>query len=610
MTNTRTALTATKEKGASRARCSRVRRSAEKKIESNDESDDNHEPDGDEEKAVPTPSLPTANSQMATDANEDATVGGEPPRMEDPTALFEGEDWLAPAKPDQLMEETGPRGRGAVAAARTSGDLGNADEMDLQGLGEALRKMYNRVCTLQREHTPEARAPQLETDEQRVMEELPNDDDERAEYGRDARPRYQDVEDSGGGRRAPRHHEHEREAPERAVRRRHDEAERRDRGRRHENEQERRGSRSRSEARRRGEPQEHHDRHPVQRRAQQSGDPSGDDSSDDSERGRRGPPSDSGSSSETSSGSSSDESDQSGSRSARRGYERRDRYEQRDRHGRPEQREREERRRRATQRGIKDLELPVFTPEAGISVSTWIDRIDLALEGARESGRGDWSDKSLYFILGNKLAENAARWWVNRDRRTPARERTWTHLKRGQLQMYAPPQNLEDAEWRVNTRMMIAGESYADYAAGLREAADRNPVEERVFLVQFYRNLDRTTRQLVKQQSVPRTLEKAVEKATQLSNQLENVARGMHNIGQTFPAAHVTHLLQVNNPSGTTVMIPDAGRVSVPGEVAGATTETGGRTTADTAEQLGLFTKLQGVYNRLTGMTQMIPGRR
>lgn len=37
---------------------------------------------------------------------------------------------------------------------------------------------------------------------------------------------------------------------------------------------------------------------------------------------------------------------------------------------------------------IKNLELPTFTPSPKVSVSTWIDRVDLALEGARSSGRG------------------------------------------------------------------------------------------------------------------------------------------------------------------------------------------------------------------------------
>ncbi|GMF56305.1 unnamed protein product [Phytophthora fragariaefolia] len=48
-----------------------------------------------------------------------------------------------------------------------------------------------------------------------------------------------------------------------------------------------------------------------------------------------------------------------------------------------------------------------------VSVATWIETVELALQGAKESGRGEWGDKALYFILGNKLIESAATWWVN-----------------------------------------------------------------------------------------------------------------------------------------------------------------------------------------------------
>ncbi|KAE9052466.1 hypothetical protein PR001_g470 [Phytophthora rubi] len=85
---------------------------------------------------------------------------------------------------------------------------------------------------------------------------------------------------------------------------------------------------------------------------------------------------------------------------------------------------------------VKDLELPTFTPLPKVSVSTWIDRVDLAMRGAAESGRGKWTDKALYFILGNKLMENAAKWWVDIDRRLYDRKWTWTYLKKAFLRRY------------------------------------------------------------------------------------------------------------------------------------------------------------------------------
>ncbi|KAE9033726.1 hypothetical protein PR002_g8522 [Phytophthora rubi] len=88
-------------------------------------------------------------------------------------------------------------------------------------------------------------------------------------------------------------------------------------------------------------------------------------------------------------------------------------------------------------KSVKDLELPTFAPSAKTSVSTWIDLVDLALKGAEESGRGKWSDKALYFIMGNKLVDDAAKWWVNMNRRLPERKRTWTNLKKALLRHYA-----------------------------------------------------------------------------------------------------------------------------------------------------------------------------
>ncbi|ETP25492.1 hypothetical protein F441_01630 [Phytophthora nicotianae CJ01A1] len=99
------------------------------------------------------------------------------------------------------------------------------------------------------------------------------------------------------------------------------------------------------------------------------------------------------------------------------------------------------------------------------------------------------------------------------------------------------------AEWRVSSRTLVPGETYADFAAGLREAADRNPVSERVLLAQFLRSLDKTTRQLVKQRPKPKTLEEAVDKATEIDDSMDNVAQGMQNTRQSFPTAQTSHVV-------------------------------------------------------------------
>ncbi|KAE8981168.1 hypothetical protein PR001_g24075, partial [Phytophthora rubi] len=153
---------------------------------------------------------------------------------------------------------------------------------------------------------------------------------------------------------------------------------------------------------------------------------------------------------------------------------------------------------RNRRRAIRDLDLPTFLPTPQTSVTTWIARVDLALEGARLSGRGEWTSQELYYILGNKLQDSAARWWVQLDRKLRDRERTWTKLKASLLRRYGERPDKAMAEWRVGQRRMMPGETYADFAAALRDLCGNNRVRERVLLAQFYRSLDRTTRLLVK----------------------------------------------------------------------------------------------------------------
>lgn len=106
---------------------------------------------------------------------------------------------------------------------------------------------------------------------------------------------------------------------------------------------------------------------------------------------------------------------------------------------------------------------------------------------------------------------------------------------------------------------MLNGESYDDFAAGLRRAADRNRVSERLFLAQYYRNLDKTTRQLAKKEPRPRTLEEAVAKTNRIDDPADNIAQDMKNIGQAFPMAPQTQLATIAGTMGQTVVIPGVG---------------------------------------------------
>ncbi|KAE8970623.1 hypothetical protein PF002_g28126 [Phytophthora fragariae] len=247
---------------------------------------------------------------------------------------------------------------------------------------------------------------------------------------------------------------------------------------------------------------------------------------------------------------------------------------------------------RNRRRTIRDLDLPTFLPTPQTSVTTWIARVDLALEGARLSGRGDWTNQELYYILGNKLQDSAARWWVQLDRKLRDNERTWTKLKSALLQRYGERPDKAMAEWRVGQRRMMPGETYADFAAALRDLCGNNMIRERVLLAEFYRSLDRTTRLLVKQRPKPETPEEAVNKATEINDPIDNVVQGMENIGQAFVTAPDTYVVPANGTTGHMALIPGVGSTNVAEE-----------------EKLACFTNSRGFYNKYLGLWEA-PKRR
>ncbi|ETP09474.1 hypothetical protein F441_14661, partial [Phytophthora nicotianae CJ01A1] len=295
----------------------------------------------------------------------------------------------------------------------------------------------------------------------------------------------------------------------------------------------------------------------------------------------------------SSSSASSDESTESNDRRGRRERRRRrheqrvrrERHERRGRHARNAQHE--ERRRQPRRKSVKDLELQTFTPSPKVSVSTWIDRVDLALKGAAECG---------------------PRWWVNMNRRLPSRDRTWTYLKKALLRRYGEKLDKSAAEWRVNMRRMMPGETYSDFAAALRDVVGRNKVSERVLLARFFRNLDKTTKKLVKQRPKPKTLEEAVDKVNEIDNPMDNVAQGMQNIGQPWATAPCPYLVPVEGTTGQTLVIPGIGVTGLPTELKMASA--GGATAAEAEHgTLALFTNPQGVWNDYSGAWDVPAGR-
>ncbi|EGZ27787.1 hypothetical protein PHYSODRAFT_321522 [Phytophthora sojae] len=211
---------------------------------------------------------------------------------------------------------------------------------------------------------------------------------------------------------------------------------------------------------------------------------------------------------------------------------------------------------RNRRRVIRDLDLPTFLPTPQTSVTTWIACVDLALEGARQSGRGEWTDQELYYIIGNKLQYSDARWWVQLDRKLRDRE------------------------------------TYADFAAALRDLCGNNRIRERMLLAQFYPSLDHTTRVLMKQRPKPTTLEEAVDKATEINDPIDNVAQGMEHIGQAFVIAPDTYVVRACGTTGQMALILGVGTTDVAEE-----------------EKLACFTNSCGEYNKYHGLWEAPKGR-
>lgn len=255
--------------------------------------------------------------------------------------------------------------------------------------------------------------------------------------------------------------------------------------------------------------------------------------------------------------------------------------------------------RHGRRKNIRDLELTAFQPPPNHSVSTWIKKVDLALEGARISGRGDWTDGELYYIVGNKLQEDAARFWVHSDQGMKPENRTWTKLKAALKRRYGERPDKSQAELRVNQRFLMPGETFADFAAGLRETRGENKVSERVLLAQFIRNLPKTTRQLVRE-SKPKTLDQAVDKATEVDDPFDNVALGMKNIGQEWITGQTTYPAPIGDPAGHAMVVPGVG-------VRGVTNSTA--YVAPTDPDWAIFSNPQGVWNKYTGIWDIPDGR-
>ncbi|KAE8893176.1 hypothetical protein PF007_g5543 [Phytophthora fragariae] len=131
-------------------------------------------------------------------------------------------------------------------------------------------------------------------------------------------------------------------------------------------------------------------------------------------------------------------------------------------------------------------------------------------------------------------------------------------------------------------------------------------MEERVLLAQFYRCLNLTVKQLVKQME-PTTLGEAVDYAMTIDDTNSNVARGMQNIGQPWATAPNLCLVPMNGTTGQTVVIPGIGLSFE--ELTGSTDATQLSTSSGEGSQLALFTNPQGIFSTFSGTWEVPPGR-
>ncbi|KAE9082917.1 hypothetical protein PF010_g21398 [Phytophthora fragariae] len=127
---------------------------------------------------------------------------------------------------------------------------------------------------------------------------------------------------------------------------------------------------------------------------------------------------------------------------------------------------------------------------------------------------------------------------------------------------------------------------------------------EGALLAQFYRNLDKTTRQLVKQSPTPRAVEEAVDKASDTDDQMDNVVKGMENISQSWATAPNPFPVPMAVTTGQTMVIPGVGNPDLAGYVAGE-----GGLMAGSDSAWVLCTNPRGVFNRWSGTLEPPTGR-
>ncbi|KAE8909633.1 hypothetical protein PF005_g12725 [Phytophthora fragariae] len=148
---------------------------------------------------------------------------------------------------------------------------------------------------------------------------------------------------------------------------------------------------------------------------------------------------------------------------------------------------------------------------------------------------------------------------------------------------------------------MMPGETYEDFAAGLRDVVGRNRVVEWVLLAPFLRYLGNATKKLVQQRPKPKTLDESVDKATEIDDPVDSVAQGMANIGQPWAVAASHRLMTMTGTTGLMRVTPDISGTGNSTEMAN-TYAAGGKNSG-----FALFANPHGLWNECSGTCDSLP---
>ncbi|OWZ06162.1 LOW QUALITY PROTEIN: hypothetical protein PHMEG_00021618 [Phytophthora megakarya] len=154
------------------------------------------------------------------------------------------------------------------------------------------------------------------------------------------------------------------------------------------------------------------------------------------------------------------------------------------------------------------------------------------------------------------------------------------------------------AEGRVSKRPMLPGETYADFAASLRDLWGIN------------RKYRQNYSAIGAAGARPKTLGETVDKATEINDPIDNVAQGMKNIGQAFVTAPSSYLVPAEETTGQMMIIPGIGGVeATDGKPANFLHEYTGLWEAPKGMQWGGNKWVRATRKRATPVTTTVVGK-